>query len=218
MQNLVVLISGRGSNMTAIARACRDERWPARIAAVISNRPGAAGLDTAREFGLHCEVVPSAGRTDREAFDHELAERVASYEPSLVVLAGYMRILSAAFVRRFEGRLINIHPSLLPSFPGLDTHRRALQAGVRVHGATVHLVTPELDDGPVIAQAVVPVLDGDDEARLSARVLDAEHVMYPAAVRWFLEGRLEVDGARVRLCSPAPSESQLFVRGLGDAR
>lgn len=218
MKNIVILISGRGSNMISIARACLGEGWAARVAAVISNRADAPGLEAARELGLETEVVESRGRADREAFDRELAARIEARAPDVVALAGYMRILSAAFVDRFAGRLVNIHPSLLPAFPGLDTHRRALEAGVKVHGATVHLVTPELDDGPIIGQAVVPVLDGDDEAALADRVLEAEHRLYPACVRWLAEGRLEVRGRAVRLRGAAADERSLLLPEAGAAR
>ncbi len=211
MKNIVVLISGRGSNMIAIAQACLAECWPARIAAVVSNRPQAAGLAAARSLGLHVEVEDSAGRTDREAFDADLARRIDAHAPDLVLLAGYMRILTPGFVERYAGRLVNIHPSLLPAFPGLHTHRRALQAGVKVHGATVHLVTAELDSGPIVAQAAVPVLPDDDEDTLSARVLESEHALYPLAVRWMVEDRVEVTGNTVRLRSPAVGERALLL-------
>lgn len=211
MKNIVILISGRGSNMISIARACLRDRWQARIAAVVSNRPTAAGLGAAREMGLETRVLDSTGRTDREAFDAELAALIDTFSPDVVVLAGYMRILSGAFVERFAGRLVNIHPSLLPAFPGLDTHRRALEAGVKVHGATVHLVTPALDDGPIIGQAVVPVLAGDDESSLADRVLEAEHRLFPSCVRWLVDGRLEVRGRSVRLRDPLDDESGLLL-------
>lgn len=211
MKNIVVLISGRGSNMISIAQACLAQCWPARIAAVISNRPHAGGLDAARALGLPVEVEDSTGRTDREAFDADLARRIDAHAPDLVLLAGYMRVLTPAFVERFAGRLLNIHPSLLPSFPGLHTHRRALEAGVKVHGATVHLVTAELDSGPILAQAAVPVMPGDDEGSLSARVLEAEHALYPMAVRWMIEDRVEVQGNRVRLRDPASDETGLLL-------
>lgn len=213
MKNIVVLISGRGSNMIAIARACMAQCWPARIAAVISNRPQAGGLAAARALGLPVEVEDSTGVADRAAFDDALARRVQAHQPDLVLLAGYMRILTPGFVERFAGRLVNIHPSLLPAFPGLHTHRRALEAGVKVHGATVHLVTAELDSGPIIAQAAVPVLPGDDEDSLSARVLEAEHVLYPMAVRWLIEGRAEVQGNTVRLRDAAEGETGLLLPG-----
>lgn len=199
MKQLVILISGRGSNMEAIARA----RIPgARIAAVIANRPDASGLALAREFGIEAIGLDHRAFDSREAFDAELAATIDRFAPDLVVLAGYMRILGESFVRRYEGRLLNIHPSLLPSFTGLNTHRRAIEAGVKFAGSTVHFVTAELDVGPIVAQAVVPVLDDDDEASLAARVLEQEHRLYPQVLRWFVEGRLEVDGGRVRLREP----------------
>ena len=218
MKNIVILISGRGSNMISIARACLGEGWAARVAAVISNRADAPGLEAARELGIRTEVHESRGRADREAFDRELADLIEAHAPDVVALAGYMRILSPGFVERFAGRLINIHPSLLPAFPGLDTHRRALEAGVKVHGATVHLVTPELDDGPIIGQAIVPVLDGDDEAALADRVLEAEHRLYPACVRWLAEGRLEVRGRAVRLRDATAGERALLMPDTGVGR
>ena len=200
MTNLVVLISGRGSNMEAIVRACRAERWPAAVRAVIVDRAEAPGLALARALDVPAEVVAWQDHPTREGFDAALAERVAQHAPDWVVLAGFMRILGARFLERFAGRLVNIHPSLLPAFAGLHTHRRALAAGVRAHGATVHLVTAALDAGPILAQAVVPVRDEDDEATLAARVLAAEHRLYPAALRWLVEGRLRVgDDGRIRL-------------------
>ncbi|MEN9314856.1 MAG: hypothetical protein RIS35_1249 [Pseudomonadota bacterium] len=211
MKNIVILISGRGSNMISIAQACLRDRWQARIAAVVSNRPDAAGLRFAREMGLETRVLDSTGRVDREAFDAELAGLIDAFAPDLVVLAGYMRILSGAFVERFAGRLVNIHPSLLPAFPGLDTHRRALEAGVKVHGATVHLVTPALDEGPIIGQVLVPVLADDDEPALAGRVLEAEHRLYPVCVRWLVEDRLEIRGRSVRLRDARPDETALML-------
>lgn len=197
MKSIVILISGRGSNMEAIVRAAIAG---VRIAAVISNRPDAGGLDFARAHGIPVAVVDHKAYADRPAFDAALAAEIDRHEAELVVLAGFMRVLTEDFVRRYDGRLLNIHPSLLPAFPGLHTHRQALAAGVRVHGATVHFVTAELDCGPVVIQAVVPVLPGDDEARLAARVLEQEHRIYPQAIRWFAEGRLGFDGAgRVRI-------------------
>lgn len=204
MKSIVILISGRGSNMEAIVRSALPGGG---VAAVISNRPGAAGLAFAREQGIPTAVVDHTAYPDRERFDAELARCIDGFAPDLVVLAGFMRVLTDRFVEHYAGRLVNIHPSLLPAFPGLHTHRRALEAGVRVHGATVHFVTPALDCGPVIIQAAVPVLDGDDEAALAARVLAREHRIYPQAVRWFLEGRLKVDGNRVRIAQTlAPGE------------
>jgi phosphoribosylglycinamide formyltransferase-1 len=198
MKNIVILISGRGSNMEAIVRACADERWDARIAAVVSNRADAAGLAFARERGIATEVVDHRAFASRDAFDEALAERIERHGADVVALAGFMRILGAGFVRRFDGRLVNIHPSLLPAFSGLETHRRAIEAGCKASGASVHFVTAELDHGPIIAQAVVPVLAGDDEAALSARVLAQEHLLYPRAIAWLVAGRLEREGGIVR--------------------
>lgn len=197
MKSIVILVSGRGSNMQAIV----DAAIPGvHIAAIISNRPDAGALGFAAERGIASAVVDHKAYSDRTAFDAALVECIDRFEPDLVVLAGFMRVLTDDFVRRYDGRLINIHPSLLPSFPGLHTHRRALEAGVRVHGATVHFVTPTLDCGPIIVQAVVPVIEGDDEAVLGARVLAQEHRIYAQAVRWFVNGRLRLDEAgRVRV-------------------
>jgi phosphoribosylglycinamide formyltransferase-1 len=198
MKRIVILISGRGSNMEAIVRACEAERWPARVVAVISHRPDAAGLIWAAAHGIATAVVDHRAHAQREAFDEALAQAIGVWEPDLVVLAGFMRVLGPAFVRLHAGRLLNIHPSLLPAFPGLHTHRRALEAGCKVAGATVHLVTEALDHGPIVIQSVVPVHPDDDEVRLSARVLATEHVIYPRAVRWFVEEALEWDGERLR--------------------
>ena len=210
MKNVVILISGRGSNMEAIVRACADERWDARIAAVVSNRADAAGLAFARERGIATEVVDHRAFASRDAFDAALAERIEGHGADVVALAGFMRILGAAFVRRFDGRLVNIHPSLLPAFPGLQTHRRAIEAGCKASGASVHFVTADLDHGPIIGQAVVPVLADDTEATLAARVLVAEHRLYPRAIAWLLEGRLERRGGVVRHRDGA---SQLLLPG-----
>jgi phosphoribosylglycinamide formyltransferase 1 len=182
----VVLISGRGSNMAALLRAA----LPVEFAAVISNTPEALGLETARGFGVATAVVDHRAFADRAAFDAALAEEIDRHAPDLVILAGFMRVLSADFVRHYTGRMINIHPALLPAFPGLHTHRRALQAGVKLHGCTVHFVTPEVDVGPIIVQAAVPVFEDDSEATLAARVLEQEHRVFPMAIRWFAEGRL----------------------------
>ncbi|MBL8503688.1 MAG: phosphoribosylglycinamide formyltransferase [Rhodocyclaceae bacterium] len=196
MKNIVILISGRGSNMEAMLEA----KMPCRIAAVISNKVDAKGLETARAHGISTAVVAHAEHASRELFDAALAAEIDRHAPDLVVLAGFMRILGEAFVRRYHGRLMNIHPSLLPAFPGLHTHRRALEAGCRIHGCTVHFVTPALDNGPVVIQAAVPVYPDDSENVLAARVLAQEHIAYPQAVRWLVEGRLTLgpDG-RVRL-------------------
>ena len=183
----VILISGRGSNMRSLVEA--DTGLDVR--AVISNRPDAAGLEWARARGLATRVIDHAKYATRESFDAALGACIAELKADLVLLAGFMRILTPGLVERFRGRMLNIHPSLLPAFPGLHTHRQALAAGVKLHGCTVHLVTPALDSGPIVVQAAVPVLAGDSEESLAARVLAAEHRIYPQAVRWFLEGRVE---------------------------
>jgi phosphoribosylglycinamide formyltransferase-1 len=210
-KRIVVVISGRGSNMEALIEA----RVPGTIAAVVSNVPGAGGLAIARAHAFPTCVVDHRAFADRAAFDAALAAAIEGYAPDLVVLAGFMRVLTESFIARFDGRLVNIHPSLLPAFPGLHTHRRALEAGVRIHGCTVHFVTRDLDHGPIISQAAVPVLASDSEETLAARVLEQEHRIYPLAVGWFCEGRVRlasggrvhVEGAREgagALLSPAP--------------
>lgn len=191
--------------MQAIVRAAKAEQWPCKIAAVISNRADAEGLRFAAEHGIPTAVVVSKGASSREAFDQELRIVIDRFAPDLVVLAGFMRILTPAFVEHYANRLLNIHPSLLPSFPGLATHDQALAAGVKVHGATVHFVTAELDHGPIVDQAVVPVSPEDTEETLAARVLLQEHVMYPRAVRWFVEDRLTVENGLVRVAPTAES-------------
>lgn len=194
MKNIVILISGGGSNMAAIVQAAAQERWAerlgARIAAVVSNKAEAGGLAFAKTQGIATAVVSHQAFATREAFDAALAEAIDAHAPSLVVLAGFMRILTPAFVARYDGRLLNIHPSLLPAFPGLDTHRRAIAAGCRVAGATVHQVTAELDHGPIVDQAVVPVLADDTAEALAARVLTQEHRLYPRAIaHWLAQSR-----------------------------
>jgi phosphoribosylglycinamide formyltransferase-1 len=208
MKRIVILISGRGSNMEAIVEACAAEGWPARVAAVISNRPAAGGLAYAHQRGIATQVLDHTAFADRDTFDAALGDTIDAHAPDVVVLAGFMRILTDGFVNRFAGRLVNVHPSLLPAFTGLHTHRRAIEAGCKVAGATVHFVTAELDHGPIIAQALVPVLPGDTEATLSARVLVREHTMYPQAVRWLVEGHLAVDARGV--VTRAGGASQLF--------
>lgn len=196
MKSAVVLISGRGSNMRALVEA----RLPLEIRAVISNRPQAQGLDWARSHGIESRGVDHQAFASREAFDAALGDAIDALAPDLVLLAGFMRILTEGFIRRFPNRMLNIHPSLLPAFPGLHTHERAIAAGVKVHGATVHVVTPALDNGPIVIQGVVPVLAADTPAALAERVLAVEHRIYPQAVRWFAEGRAEIgDGDVVRI-------------------
>ncbi len=192
-QRIVILISGRGSNMEAIVNRCAEQGWAAEVVAVIANKATAGGLAWAAGKGIATAVVEHKAFPDRPAFDAELARVIDSYQPHLVVLAGFMRILTEGFVRHYEGRLLNIHPSLLPAFPGLHTHQRALDAGCKAVGATVHFVTPELDHGPIVMQSVVPVQAGDTDDTLSARVLRTEHVIYPLSVRWFVEGKLRVE-------------------------
>ena len=194
MKNIVILISGRGSNMQTIVQKCKAEKWTARISAVISNRADAAGLQFAEAEGIPTAVVSHKGYPDRESYDAALMAVIDGYQPDVVVLAGFMRILTAGFVEHYMGRLLNIHPSLLPNFRGLHTHQQAIDAGVRIHGATVHFVTPELDGGPIIAQAVVPVLPDDDEDTLADRVLEQEHRIYPRVVRWAVDGLVTMDG------------------------
>ena len=193
MKRIVILISGRGSNMEAIVEACATEGWPAEVAGVISNRPDAGGLAWAQARGVAAQAIDHKAFDGRDTFDAALGDAIEALSPDVVVLAGFMRILTDGFVNRFAGRLVNVHPSLLPAFTGLHTHRRAIEAGCKAAGATVHFVTAELDHGPIIAQAIVPVLPDDTEATLAARVLAREHALYPQAVRWLVEGALHVD-------------------------
>ena len=213
---VVVLVSGRGSNLRAIDARIAAGELPARILAVLSDREDAAALAWAAERGLATGAVPQRQYADRAAFDAALGTVIAGYAPALVVLAGFMRILGSPLVERFAGRMLNIHPSLLPKYPGLHTHRRVLEAGDAEHGASVHFVTTELDGGPVVLQARVPVLPGDDEAMLAQRVLVQEHRIYPLAIRWFAEGRLCVDGGIVRF-DERPLAAPLLVNGTADA-
>jgi phosphoribosylglycinamide formyltransferase-1 len=199
MKSIVILISGRGSNMQAIVRAARREEWPVRIAAVISNRTDAPGLAFARQQQIPVVVIASDGHSDRAAFDSLLQREIDRYSPDLLVLAGFMRILTPGFVEHYAGRMLNIHPSLLPSFPGLHTHRQALAAGVKVHGATVHFVTATLDHGPIVAQQAITVRPDDTEASLAERVLEVEHQLYVDAVRSFIDGRLSIENGCVRI-------------------
>jgi len=198
-KRISVLISGRGSNLASLLDAMREGTLGGTITRVFANIPDVPGLAVARKQGVDIKVVDNRAFATREAFDAALADAIDAEQPDLVVLAGFMRVLGTPFVRRYADRLINVHPSLLPLYPGLHTHRRALADGARIHGCTVHFVTPEVDGGPIIAQAAVPVQDDDDEASLAARVLAQEHVLLPAAVRWFCEGRLVIAGRRVRV-------------------
>lgn len=205
---VVVLISGRGSNMEALLEA----RLPVEFACVISNKPDAAGLAIAAKHRVPTAVVNHRDHPGRAEFDAALAEEIDRHRPDLVVLAGFMRVLTDAFVRRYENRLINIHPALLPAFPGLDTHARALAAGVKLHGCTVHYVTPEVDSGPIIAQAAVPVLAGDTPATLAARVLRQEHRLYPQVLRWLAEDRVRLrDDGTVAVLTDNAAEHEALV-------
>ncbi|HXC37712.1 MAG TPA: phosphoribosylglycinamide formyltransferase [Burkholderiales bacterium] len=199
MKNVVILISGRGSNMRSIVEDASATGSPYRVAAVISNQPSAEGLTWAKAQGLVTESLDHRSFPSRDAFDAALAGLIDRFSPDIVVLAGFMRILGENFVQRYEGRMLNIHPSLLPAFPGMHTHRQALQYGSKLHGCTVHFVTANLDHGPVIVQAAVPVLPDDDENTLAERVLAEEHRIYPLALRWLAEGRLVVRDGVVRV-------------------
>ena len=190
---IVILISGRGSNLQSIIDAVAGDKLAVDIRAVISNRPDADGLQRATQAGIHTEVIDHSHYPDRAAFDEALLDCIERFQPGLVVLAGFMRILTAGFVNHYRGRMLNIHPSLLPAFPGMDTHRRALEAGCKQHGASIHFVTEAVDGGPVVLQAQVPVQQQDTVATLAARVLEQEHQLYPLAIRWFAEKRLQLD-------------------------
>ena len=209
---IAVLISGRGSNLGALLGAqARDALMGGAVVRVISNRPAAGGLKLAEDRGIETRVVDHKAFAERGLFDDALADAIDEDTPDLIVLAGFMRVLGAAFIERYAGRMINIHPSLLPSFPGLHTHRRALAEGVRVHGCTVHFVTSDVDVGPIVAQAVVPVRDDDDEESLGARVLVAEHALLPKVVAWYCSGRVAIVGHRVHVRSDrAPRDALLL--------
>jgi phosphoribosylglycinamide formyltransferase-1 len=208
---ITVLISGRGSNLAALLAAMDAGTLHGVVDTVIANRADAKGLAIASARGIATHVVDHRKFTSRDAFDAALASAIDAGAPDLVVLAGFMRMLGAAFVGRYAGRMINSHPSLLPLYPGLHTHRRALADGVRVHGCTVHFVTPDVDVGPIIAQAAVPVCHGDDEAALAARVLDAEHVLLPTVVRWYCTGRLVIEGHRVHVSNEATLRDAVLI-------
>ena len=206
MKSLVILISGRGSNMQALLEA----RLPVRIAAVISNNADAAGLEIAKINNIETCIVDHRTYPDRAEFDLTLAKKIDLYQPSLIVLAGFMRVLGDNFVNKYKGKLINIHPSLLPAFPGLETHKQALNEGVKIHGCTVHFVTSEVDHGPIIIQAAVRVLPDDTKETLAARVLLQEHRIFPEAVRLFVEGRLKISGSNVEVCNKVSDNSVLY--------
>lgn len=205
-----ILISGRGSNMAALIRAAEAADYPAEIACVVSNKADAPGLAIAAAAGVSTVVVSHRDHPDREAFDRAVSAELERHGVGFVVLAGFMRIFSPWFPTRWAGRLVNIHPSLLPAFKGMHVHRQALDAGVRLSGCTAHLVTPDLDSGPIIAQAAVPVLVDDTEETLSARILRQEHRLYPLVVRWFAEGRVAVEGEKVAVNGVPPGATLLF--------
>ncbi len=196
MKRLVILISGRGSNLEAILGQIRAQAWPIDVVQVISNQPQAQGLAVAQSYGVACQVLSPKSFPDRDAYDQTLAQTIQAFQPDLVALAGFMRILSPAFCQVFAGRLINIHPSLLPAFKGLESHAQALESGVGFHGCTVHAVTPELDHGPILAQAVIPVFSNDTVDTLAQRVLEMEHQLYPIAIAGILSGRYVLEQGR----------------------
>lgn len=217
-KRVAVLISGRGSNMVALADAAAEPGYPAEIVAVLSDKPEAPGLQTARERGIAAVAIDRSAYDSKAGHEAAMLDALDAARPDIICLAGYMRLLSADFVRRYQGRMINIHPSLLPLFPGLDTHERALAAGVRIHGCSVHFVTEGVDDGPLIAQAAVPVDPADTAASLSARVLAAEHRLYPEALRLLAGGKARLDGDRVSfdLKNETGEKVQLFSPGLSE--
>jgi phosphoribosylglycinamide formyltransferase-1 len=202
MHSIVSLISGRGSNFEAIYRAAQAKSWDVRFTGLIANQPEAKGLVFAKSVGIPTAVIDHRAYPSREAFDRALMQQIDAFSADLVVLAGFMRILTPGLIEHYEGRMMNIHPSLLPRFPGLHTHERALEAGDRVHGATVHFVSAGVDEGPIICQSEVPVLPTDTPSELAARVLKTEHQIYPLAVEWFIQGRLQITGNRVRVDPP----------------
>ena len=202
MHSIVSLISGRGSNFEAIYKAAKAKSWDVRFTGLIANQPEAKGLDFAKSVGIPTAVINHRSYLNREAFDGALMQQIDAFGADLVVLAGFMRILTPGFIEHYEGRMMNIHPSLLPRFPGLHTHERALEAGDRVHGATVHFVSAGVDEGPIICQSEVPVLPTDTPSELAARVLKTEHQIYPLAVEWFVQGRLQIAGNRVSVDPP----------------
>jgi len=208
MKKIVILISGRGTNLAAILEAQHVKAWEAKVVQVICNRPEAPGIEIARKYGIPVTILDHQSYANRTLFDQALLEITRNFEPDLVVLAGYMRILSSDFVQLFSGKLMNIHPSLLPSFPGLHTHRAALNAGVKWHGATVHFVTEDIDVGPIIAQGIVPVFPKDTEEQLASRVFQVEHHIYPQAIEWFIREELVLERGNVRV---EPAQQQFFM-------
>ena len=210
MKSLVILISGRGSNMQALLEA----KLPLDRIAVISNNAHASGLEIARQHGIETIVLDHRAFPDRQSFDTALAEKIDACQPKLIALAGFMRILSDRFVQRYQDRLMNIHPSLLPAFPGLGTHARALQEGIKIHGCTVHFVTAQLDHGPIVIQAAIPVAPDDTEETLAARVLEQEHRIYPQAVRWFMEDRIRLNGNQIEVTGTSVNGAALYSPGL----
>jgi formyltetrahydrofolate-dependent phosphoribosylglycinamide formyltransferase len=222
-KRVVVLISGRGTNMAALAEAAGDPNFPATIVAVISDKADARGLNAAAALGIEAKAITRADFPSKAALDAALDAELTALRADIVCLAGYMRLLSPSFTEKWAGRLINIHPSLLPLYPGLDTHRRALDAGMRIHGCTVHFVTAEMDSGPIIAQGAVPVLPRDNEETLARRVLEAEHKLYPLALRLVAEGRARMEGGRAvlsgvhaagALLSPGPAGEEVDIESL----
>ena len=211
-----VLISGRGSNMKALLDAAKDPTYPAEIVLVVANVPGAGGLDIARAAGIDTATIDHRGKGGREAFERELHARLLEAGTELVCLAGFMRLLTPSFTQRWEGRMLNIHPALLPSYKGLHTHERALADGMKIHGCTVHVAVPEMDSGPIIAQAAVPVLDSDTPVTLGARVLAQEHVIYPRALDFVASGRVRIEGGRVIGACAHVEHSPLVVPGLDE--
>lgn len=210
MRSLVILISGRGSNMQALLKA----NLPVDKITVISNNPNASGLIIAQQHGVETTVIDHRNFPDRNSFDVALAEKIETYQPKLIALAGFMRILSDRFVQHYEGRLINVHPSLLPAFTGLNTHTRALQEGIKIHGCTVHFVTPQLDHGPIVIQAAIPILPDDTEKTLASRVLQQEHRIYPQAVRWFMQDQLNLSNHCVEVRETSVNDIVLHSPGL----
>ncbi len=210
MKSLVILISGRGSNMQALLEA----KFQMDRITVISNNPQAEGLALAKKYGVKTMALDHRSFPDREAFDTALAEKIDACQPKLIALAGFMRILSNRFVQHYQGRLMNIHPSLLPAFPGLKTHARVLQEGIRIHGCTVHFVTPQLDHGPIVIQAAIPVLPNETEKSRAARILQQEHRIYPQAVRWFIEDRIRFIGNHAEIIDSSSCETVLYSPGL----